>query len=75
MIFLNAMALVSYCRNAGNPYLSEKSKKYVRKFKVVLVIWNLAFIVKFIMSSAGSTILDIKSTDAENNDDFWYSLE
>ena len=34
MIFVNANALVSYCRNAGNPYLNEKNKKYVRKFNV-----------------------------------------
>lgn len=58
MVFLNVYALVNYCRNAGNPYLSEKNKKYVRRYKIVIVVWNLAFVIKFFMTSFGVTILD-----------------
>lgn len=73
MLFLNGYALTNYCRNAGNPYLSEKNEKYVRKFKTVVVIWNVAFIIKFFMTSFGVTILDMDSETT--NDDFWYSVE
>ena len=74
MLFLNVFALAGYCRNAGNPYLNDRNKKYVRKFKVLLVVWNFAFIIKFFMTSFGTTILDIgESGDSDN--DFWYSLE
>ena len=59
MIFLNAFALTNYCRNAGNPYLNEGYKKYVRKYKVIVVVWNLAFILKFFMTTFGVTILDL----------------
>ena len=56
MIFLNVFAMVNYCRNAGNPYQNERYKKYVRKYKVVVVIWNFAFILKFMLSIFGQTI-------------------
>ena len=74
MIFLNVFALVGYFRNAGNPYLNDRNKKYVRKFKVLLLIWNFAFLTKFLFSIFGTTILDIGENESENND-FWYSLE
>ena len=76
MIFLNAFALVSYCRNAGNPYLTEKNKKYVRKFKLVIVIWNFAFLLKFVFSSVGVSVLDYDDKEkSESDDDFWYSVQ
>ena len=59
MLFLNAFALVNYCRNAGNPYLHDKNKTYVRKFKTVIIIWNVAFITKFLFSAIGVNIMDI----------------
>ena len=74
MVFLNVFALVNYCRNAGNPYLTEKNKKYVRKYKIIIVIWNFAYIMKFFMSSFGVTIVDIDK-QSEETDDFWYSVE
>lgn len=58
MIFENVFALISYCRNAGNPYLTEKNKKYVRKFKMVIVVWNVAFLLKFLFASFGVSVLD-----------------
>ena len=51
MILLNVQSMVQYCRNAGNPYLDEKKAKYVRRFKIVIVIWNVAFITKFFLTS------------------------
>lgn len=74
MIFVNANALVSYCRNAGNPYLNEKNKKYVRKFKVVIIVWNVAYLAKFLFSSIGVTIVDM-SESPPNEEDFKYSVE
>ena len=59
MVFLNTFALVNYCRNAGNPYLNPKYKKYVRKYKFVVVMWNIGFIIKFIMSSAGAALFNV----------------
>ena len=56
MLCLNVYALGSYCRNAGSPYLNDKYKKYVRKYKVAVVIWNFAFILKFLLSIFGQTI-------------------
>ena len=76
MCFLNTNALLSYCRNAGNPYLNEKMKKYVRTFKFVIVVWNFAFIMKFFFSTLGVTTTDIvngKEKDAKQ--DFRFSLE
>lgn len=75
MLFLNVFALTNYCRNSGNPYLSERNKKYVRKYKVLIVIWNFAFILKFFMTTFGVTILDLNDKDPEGDNDFWYSLE
>lgn len=74
MLFLNVFALAGYCRNAGNPYLNDKNKKYVRKFKVLLVVWNFAFIIKFFMTGFGTSILDVGKSGSSDND-FWYSLE
>ena len=74
MIFVNANALVSYCRNAGNPYLNDKNKKYVRKFKVVIIVWNVAYLAKFLFSSIGVTIVDM-SESPPNEEDFKYSVE
>lgn len=74
MIFVNANALVSYCRNAGNPYLNEKNKKYVRKFKLVIIVWNAAYLAKFLFSSIGVTIVDM-SESPPNEEDFKYSVE
>ena len=74
MVILNVFALTNYCRNAGNPYLNARNKKYVRKYKVLIVIWNIAFVLKFFMTNFGTTILDLESGTEENND-FWYSLE
>ena len=74
MIFVNANALVSYCRNAGNPYLNDKNKKYVRKFKMVIIVWNVAYLAKFLFSSIGVTIVDM-SESPPNQDDFKYAVE
>ena len=73
MLCLNIYALVSYCRNAGSPYLNDKYRKYVRKYKVVVVIWNFAFILKFILSIFGQTIFYQNDSKSEEND-FWYSV-
>ena len=59
MIFVNVFALVNYCRNAGNPYLNDLNKNYVRKFKLVIILWNLAFCFKFGMASFGVNIVTI----------------
>ena len=74
LVFLNVHACVMYCRNAGNPYINDKCKKYVRKYKCVVILWNLAFIIKIVISTSGSTIADIEKKSA-NEDDFWYSIE
>ena len=58
MVFLNVFALVNYCRNAGNPYLNDKNKKYVRKFKAAVVAWNIAYIIRFVMSGTGVNLVD-----------------
>ena len=49
-----------YCRNAGNPYLNDKYKRYVRRYKCVVIFWNFAFICKFFLTTTGSTIADIE---------------
>ena len=74
MLFVNICACVSYCRNAGNPYLSPKHRKYVRKFKFIIVVWNFAFITKSLLSYEGITILDI-DVEKQTEDNFWYSVE
>jgi hypothetical protein len=74
LMFLNVNACVSYCRNAGNPYLNEKNKKYVRKYKTVIVVWNFAFIMKIFMSLFGVTISKIND-ETKDSEDFLYSLE
>ena len=73
MLCLNVYALVNYCRNAGSPYLNDKYKKYVRKYKTVVVIWNFAFILKFILSIFGQTIFYQDDSKIGDND-FWYSV-
>ena len=75
MVFLNVFALVNYCRNAGNPYLNDKNKKYVRKFKGAVVAWNLAYIVKIVMSGTGVNLVDASKNKDHTADDFTYSLE
>ncbi len=60
LLFLNIHASISYCRNAGNPYLNARNKKYVRKYKYVIVIWNIAFVIKILISFLGVTILSIE---------------
>ena len=75
MVFVNVFALTNYCRNAGNPYLNDRNKKYVRKYKVLIVIWNFAFIIKFFMTNFGTTILDLDEQSGGDDNDFWYSLE
>lgn len=74
IILLNINALAMYCRNAGNPYLNDKCKRYVRNYKCVIIFWNVAFIIKIVLSSSGATIADIE-TEGADTDDFWYSVE
>ena len=74
IILLNVQALSMYCRNAGNPYLNDKYKRYVRRYKCVVIFWNFAFICKFFLTTAGATIADIEE-QGETSDDFWYSVE
>ena len=65
-----------YCRNAGNPYLNDKYKRYVRRYKCVVIFWNFAFICKFFLTTAGATIADIEERgESTEEDDFWYSVE
>lgn len=73
MIFLNSFALVCYCRNAGNPYLNAKNKKYVRRFKWVVVVWNFAFITKFFMDTLGINNVIIYN-DHTDGADFFYCV-
>lgn len=63
MCVMNASAIISYCRNAGNPYLTEKKKKYVRHYKRVVVAWNFGYIIKFALSSAGVSVFDVSGGD------------
>lgn len=74
IILLNINALAMYCRNAGNPYLNDKCKRYVRNYKCVIIFWNVAFIIKIVLSSSGATIADIETAPGDT-DDFWYSVE
>ena len=74
LVFLNVTALVSYFRNSGSPYKNDKFKKYVRKFKTVVIVWNLAFVIKFFMTTLGVNIVDISQSGPES-DDFGYSLK
>ena len=62
MCIVNINALVWYCRNAGNPYRTEKYKKYLHKFKFVVVYWNFALIAKLIFSNVGVNITDFDGT-------------
>ena len=73
MMFVNIFALVNYCRNAGNPYLNDLNKKNVRKFKLVIITWNLAFLFHFGMDMFGINIVTMSSNPI--NEDFWYSVE
>jgi len=77
LLMLNVNALTNYCRNAGNPYINDRNKKYVRKYKFLIIIWNFAFILKFFFTVFGVTILDLdeNTTDDRSENDFWYSLE
>lgn len=40
----------------------------------MLIVWNIAFIIKFFMTSFGINIVDI-SDSSEESDDFGYSLK
>ena len=78
MCILNINALIWYCRNAGNPYHNDKYKRYVHKFKFVVVYWNFAFITKLIFSNVGVNITDFDGSSDNpdvSSDDFWYSIE
>ena len=59
MLLMNAQALTLYCRNAGNPYINNVFKKKVRKYKIIIVVWNFAFILKFFLSIFGTTVLEL----------------
>ena len=74
MLIMNIQSIMYYCRHSGNPYLNRKYAKYVHKFKAVVIIWNLAFILKILMSFFGVTALTLDAkTDEDTN--FWYSVE
>lgn len=76
MCVMNVSAIISYCRNAGNPYLTDKNKKYVRHYKRVIVAWNLGYVVKFTMSNTGFSVVDFSDKGdptKSTQDGFWYS--
>ena len=56
MVFLNVNQIVNYFRMAGRPYKKEKFYENVKHFGVVLALWNIGFIVKFGVISAGKSI-------------------
>ena len=74
MLLMNAQALTLYCRNAGNPYINNVFKKKVRKYKIIIVVWNFAFILKFFLSIFGTTVLELDE-QSDKEDNFWFSVE
>jgi len=58
MVFLNANQIVNYFRLAGRPYKKEKYYENVKHFGLVIALWNVGFIVKFGVISAGKSIFD-----------------
>jgi len=71
---MNAQALTLYCRNAGNPYINNLFKKKVRKYKTIIIVWNLAFILKFFLSIFGTTVLEMDDKQSKD-ENFWFSVE
>lgn len=74
MLLMNAQALTLYCRNAGNPYINNLFKKKVRKYKTIIIVWNLAFILKFFLSIFGTTVLEMDDKQSKD-ENFWFSVE
>ena len=63
MVFLNVNQIVNYFKMAGRPYKKEKFYENVKHVGLVIFLWNLGFIVKFGVISAGKSIfaLDYQS--------------
>lgn len=66
IVFLNVNQIVNYFKMAGRPYKTEKLYENVKHVGLVIFLWNVGFIVKFSVISAGKSIFAL---DYENNTD------
>ena len=59
ILFLNVYQIFVYFKLAGRPYKNEKFVKSVKHVGLVVVLWNLGFIIKFAAITAGKSIFSL----------------
>ena len=75
-IVLNVNMTVFYCRNAGSPYLDPKARKKVHSFAVVVGVWTVAFVFRFVFNFTSTSILAVSDQEqVSQEDEFWFSVE
>lgn len=56
MVVWNVSATVIYFENTGSPYISKDHWRRMRKLIIVIVVWNVTFVIKFIATFFGQQL-------------------
>jgi hypothetical protein len=59
ILFLNGYQISVYFKLAGRPYKNEKFVENVKHVGLVVVLWNIGFLIKFSAITAGKSIFDL----------------
>lgn len=75
-VVLNVNMMVFYCKNAGSPYKDEKARSKIHAYSVVVGVWTVAFIFRFIFNFTSVNLLNIdQAEDGTDVDEFWFAVE
>lgn len=66
--------MVFYCRNAGSPYKNEKARKKIHNYAVVVGVWTVAFVLRFVFSFTSVKAIYTQDSVGTKQDSFWFSV-
>ena len=62
-VVLNVNMIVFYCKNAGSPYKNEKARSKIHAYSVVVGVWTVSFIFRFIFNFTSVNLLNIDQAE------------
>jgi len=63
IVFLNVYLVHIHFKLAGRPFKNDKLQQNLAHIRMVVILWNLGFIIKFSFITAGKSIFDLDKQD------------
>ena len=75
-VVLNVNMTVFYCKNAGSPYKNDKARSKIHAYSVVVGVWTVSFIFRFIFNFTSANLLNVGNAEEMSDiDEFWFAVE